>query len=457
MSFDGVATPPNEFRDKYRIVVIGAGLVGLLLAIVLRQAGYSVVVVDKDNELKEIGAGIILPANACRALDQAGVLKRIQSCAVAPKEWVSYSYQKGTVLGCLELLPYIQERYKTSFLVIHRPDLRRILFEEAKAWGASIRLNTTVDMQYADLKNGVIYLRSSSNNSKTANRIDDVAQKEALPADLVIASDGQQSETRAFLSGQPNQSIPTGKMVNRIVMGVDQMRELGLNDLVDPPRIHVWLGPKSLAVGYLLKDVFNFALTCSSEKEPDVFIGPREVEKDELRAVFQDWDPRIRLLVENGHGFLKWLLLDNSHHEVPSWIRAVDGEALNVALTGDAAHAIGPFIGSGAALGFESATVLGNLLAEATHQSEVPRILKMYERLRRPRTDLVRGVTQKMADVWMLPNGPLQVARDRVFLEECPPSQGYPNALQDPFFQTWLYSFDGKQEARRAWCNKGGI
>ena len=109
------------------------------------------------------------------------------------------------------------------------------------------------------------------------------------------------------------------------------------------------------------------------------------------------------------------------------------------------------YSGSGAALGFESAIVLGNLLAQAARKSDIPRVLEVYESLRRPRTDLVGRITQKMAGNWMLPDGPLQAERDRVFLEEDPPLLGYPNALQDPFFQSWLYSFDGRHEAEEAW------
>ena len=151
----------------------------------------------------------------------------------------------------------------------------------------------------------------TDDDEMVARNPDDGRKERTLQADLVIVADGQQSEARAFLAGHSNQPLPTGKMVNRILIGIDRMRELGLEDLIDPPCIHVWLGPGSMAVGYLLKDVFNFVLVCSSECEPEVYLGPREVEKEELRAVFRNWDPRIRSLVENGQGYLKWLLLEN--------------------------------------------------------------------------------------------------------------------------------------------------
>ncbi|KAL8668685.1 MAG: hypothetical protein Q9168_006695 [Polycauliona sp. 1 TL-2023] len=458
MKSEQATVSPTEFRAHFRVVIVGAGLVGLLLAIILRRSGYHVVVIDKDGELKEVRPAqpprshrIILPANACRTLDQANVLEKVRSCAIAPQAWISHSYRQGTVLGKMELDPFIQNHYKVPFLVIHRPDLRRILFEEAEAQGASIHLGITADVHRTDFKNGTVHVTEAEGSASAAHKPDEGRRQQKFPADMVVAADGQQSEARSFLAGRSNQPVATGKMVNRILIGIDRIRELGLDDLINPPCIHAWLGPGSLAVGYLLKDVFNFVLTCSSGNEPDLFLGPREVDKKELRAVFQNWDPRIRSLVENGHGYLKWLLLDTTGTELSSWVYDVEGDQMNPVLTGDAAHAIGPYIGSGAAMGFESATVLGTLLAQATQQSDIRPMLKKYKSLRRSRTDLVKRVTQKVARKWMLPDGPLQIERDRIFQEERPPSQGYPNALQDPFFQMWLYAFDGEREAREAW------
>ncbi|KAI4097881.1 MAG: hypothetical protein LQ344_000153 [Seirophora lacunosa] len=444
----------NEFRDQHQVVIVGAGLVGLLLAIVLRQAGYLVTIFDKDIELKEIGAGIILPPNACRVLDQAGVLEEIRSHAVRPKEWVSHSYKSGATLGSMNLDPHMDKLYGMPFLVIHRPQLRRILFHAAEASGAHIRLGVVIDPACVDFANGVIRT-ASTEEPMTANRHDKDQVEDNLAADLLVAADGQQSETRAYLSGEKNGPAPTGKMVNRILIGVERMRELGLEDLIERPCIHVWLGPGSLAVGYLLQGVFNFVLTCSSENEKSVFLGPKAVDKEELFATFRNWDPRVRSLVENGHGFLKWLLFDNSGNDPHSWVRFNDDHKLALALTGDAAHAIGPYIGSGAALGFESAMVLGSLLGQTKCRSDVGHALNIYGSLRRPRTNIVGRVTQKMAEEWMLPDGPLQAKRDRIFIEEHPPLPGYPNTLQDPFFQKWLYAFDGVYEARTSWIPSG--
>lgn len=99
--------------------------------------------------------------------------------------------------------------------------------------------------------------------------------------------------------------------------------------------------------------------------------------------------------------------------------------------------------------------VLGSLLGQTKCRSDVGHALNIYGSLRRPRTNIVGRVTQKMAEEWMLPDGPLQAKRDRIFIEEHPPLPGYPNTLQDPFFQKWLYAFDGVYEARTSWIPSG--
>jgi 2-polyprenyl-6-methoxyphenol hydroxylase-like FAD-dependent oxidoreductase len=55
-----------------RVVIIGSGIAGLTAAIALRKVGIDVVVYERAPELREVGAGISLWANALRALDYLG-------------------------------------------------------------------------------------------------------------------------------------------------------------------------------------------------------------------------------------------------------------------------------------------------------------------------------------------------------------------------------------------------
>lgn len=43
-----------DFKATFHILIIGAGLVGLGTAILLRKAGYKVTVLERDSEMREV-------------------------------------------------------------------------------------------------------------------------------------------------------------------------------------------------------------------------------------------------------------------------------------------------------------------------------------------------------------------------------------------------------------------
>ena len=43
-----------DFKASFHVLIIGAGLVGLGLAILLRKAGYKVTILERDSELREV-------------------------------------------------------------------------------------------------------------------------------------------------------------------------------------------------------------------------------------------------------------------------------------------------------------------------------------------------------------------------------------------------------------------
>lgn len=94
--------------------------------------------------------------------------------------------------------------------------------------------------------------------------------------------------------------------------------------------------------------------------------------------------------------------------------------------------------------------VLANLLGKARSHADLPDVLALYERRRKERAGHVIRASMRNGRTWQMPNGPLKDERDRHFLEEVP-GAGYPNPLADPFFQSWLWSFDAVRDADEAW------
>lgn len=104
------------------------------------------------------------------------------------------------------------------------------------------------------------------------------------------------------------------------------------------------------------------------------------------------------------------------------------------------------FRAHGAAMGMESASVLGNLLLQTQSPAQVHDVLRLYNKCRLPRTEIVRRASKKMGDIWHMPDGPVCDERDRELLNDVP-TIGFPNLLSDPCFQSWLWSYDPKEEA----------
>jgi 2-polyprenyl-6-methoxyphenol hydroxylase-like FAD-dependent oxidoreductase len=66
-----------------RVIVIGSGIAGLAAAIGLRKVGIDVTIYERAPELREVGAGISLWANAIRALDYLGAGDAVRAIALA--------------------------------------------------------------------------------------------------------------------------------------------------------------------------------------------------------------------------------------------------------------------------------------------------------------------------------------------------------------------------------------
>lgn len=101
-------------------------------------------------------------------------------------------------------------------------------------------------------------------------------------------------------------------------------------------------------------------------------------------------------------------------------------------------------------MAFEDAAVIGVLVSKMQHKSQLPDILTIYERLRKPRTTTLCGKSRAMRDVYAFDDGPLQEERDRQ-LREHEPFDGYANFLADPGFQKALFGYNAMEEASRAW------
>lgn len=76
----GISSTPSK------VIVSGGGLGGLSVANTLQQVGMDVSVYERAAELKEMGAGIVLAANAMKALDKLGIGEQVRRIGSSVKK-----------------------------------------------------------------------------------------------------------------------------------------------------------------------------------------------------------------------------------------------------------------------------------------------------------------------------------------------------------------------------------
>ena len=218
-------------------------------------------------------------------------------------------------------MPFAIDRYGAPFLTVHRADFHKILVEEAERLGVTCLLSSTaigIDFEKPAVK---------------------LAEKPEFPADMIIGADGVNSVCREFLVHHPDPPHLTGDLAYRIIIKAEDMkRHPDLNELTEKPAIHYWMGPSAHAVCYLLQGgaLYNIVLICPDNLPESTNTAKADLQ--EMRDFFQEWDPKLRLLLGMVQETSKWRL--RNIKEMQNWSHPGG----TFTLLGDACHATLPYL-----------------------------------------------------------------------------------------------------------------
>lgn len=338
------------------ITIIGAGIGGLTTALALQHLGLPATLYERSPALTELGAGITLAPNAVRVLDWLGV--DVRPFGVSPTVQLTQHWQTGEVLRTSSRGADFAARHGgAGYYHVHRADLQTAMLATLKS-----PLHLAHTLQTITPGGQLTFT-----NTHTAQ------------ATTVIAADGVRSAVRAALwpSSAPHF---TGQVAWR---GLVPRAALPPAQQALPPGIHI--GPGRLFLRYPVRNstLINYAAFVET---PGWFEEGWTIPSTipELLTHFEGWDPLVtNLITATPEGNLfKWAL--HAHTPLKTWTKSWTSS--NVTLLGDAAHAMLPFMGQGAATAIEDAAILARCLAKYP----APQALATYEANRRPIATLIQ-------------------------------------------------------------------
>jgi 2-polyprenyl-6-methoxyphenol hydroxylase-like FAD-dependent oxidoreductase len=294
-----------------KIVVTGGGIGGLALAIALGRRGVSCTVLERDRVLGSAGGGLQLSPNGTAVLRRLGLGAALTG-AFRPAGRQLRRWRDGGLLGRVALGRPALSRYADPYVTLRRATLRRLLYEAA-ARVQEVRLGVTVS---------------------------------SFPrADLVVGADGLNSVIRPRLIADRLRF--SGHVAYRAVLPASVFSTV---DVV------VWFGPGQHCVCYPIDEgrSLNVVATLPASVPPPLARGVRG---EELLAAYAGWEPTVRGLLGAARSF--------DRH--PLFERAAPGPRVGrgLALLGDAALPMLPFLAQGACQALEDAESLAGRLAPA--------------------------------------------------------------------------------------------
>ena len=372
---------------KPDVAIIGAGLVGALLATLLAQRGFSVNVFDRRPDPRQAGyAGgrsinLALAERGLHGLRIAGLTDEVMRLAVMMRGRMVHHRD-----GHTEFLRYGRDDSEVIWS-ISRGRLNIALIDAATAAGARFHFLRQLDA--ADF--------SDDDNVTLRFRDDAVDTTLEHVAPFVIGADGAGSALRAAM----NAAQPLGERIEELGHGYKELEipavEARLSNsspqpcsfALEPNALHIWPRGNYMCIalpnaeGSFTVSLFMPNRASANPGEPS-FAGMTTAA--DARTLFErDFADALPLIpqlehdfVANPVGVLATLYLDRWH---------LDGRAL---LVGDAAHAIVPFHGQGMNCGFEDAVELAHLLS--AHADDIAWTFAEFERRRRPNAEAIAAM-----------------------------------------------------------------
>ena len=341
---------------KKQVLIAGGGIAGLAAGIGAARAGWEVRLFERAAVFSEVGAGVQLGPNVVRRLQSWGLQGALQAVAAFPPRLVVRCALSGAQLGALALGATAVQRYGAAYASIHRADLHGLLLQ-ALQQQPDVHLNLEQTIEGYSASDEAVTVRTHC--------------KKVIEGDALLGADGVRSRVRAQLLGDGPPRV-TGHLAYRVVVP-----QAALPQALRTSEVTTWLGPRLHVVQYPVRrgELQNLVVIIEGPAPDDLDTWDHSANAADLESALAGACTALQDVVRGvpaaGGGWRLWPLADRPPLRAPAQM----AQGL-VALCGDAAHPMRPYLAQGAGMAIEDAAELESALS--MHDLEVPLRLRRY-------------------------------------------------------------------------------
>lgn len=368
-------------RQSRPILIAGAGIGGLAVGLALARAGFKCRLLERQPEFSQAGAGIQIGPNGVAALRELGVADVLAPNVGCPAEVRVHDGRSGRMLAALPLGEAIEQRLGAPYWTAHRADLHAALLACAQRH-AGIVIQTGFEVARLEaMADGV---RVTATDGATATG----------PA--LIGADGLWSKVRHYVADRVDMRF-TGSRAYRTVMATAdipaalQMNATGL-----------WLARHAHVVHYPVRGIRDTAVIMIVPDDEGREGWNQPADAAALVAATSGMTADLQQLAAASTQWRSWSL--STVAPLERWTNGA------IALTGDAAHPVLPFLAQGGVLAIEDGLVLAAAMAR---EPDIPRAFEAYAQQRMARAVRVGSASRRNGRIYHL-SGAAAVGRNIV-------------------------------------------
>lgn len=335
---------------QYKILIVGGGIAGLSAMRALQMRGFSPELVEQSDTIRSDGTGILLGFNAVSVLDNLGLKSEIEQAGVKLATMSAFDEKGKSIVACN--LEYVQEKSSYATYGIDRESLVRIVSQS---------------IHQADLKTGSKVQHIINTPHGVEAVFDDGHAKHY---DLIIGADGIHSVVRKAVFGEvPLRDAKQGCW-RFIAKTPEDFTQKGIFE-------YFGVGKRAGYMPMQNGELYAYILLNASEYDPNNMPSTEEL-LERCQEFEGDW--------QSISSALKHPL--KMRFDAIKDLSQICIAKNRVVLIGDAAHAITPNLGQGAAMGLEDAELLAYYLES---EENIQNALQAFEKRRYKRVEAIKA------------------------------------------------------------------